>query len=66
MNKELKDTLTALTDSYELEIRYLDEAVQRVRDLHIPNPRYVGEHIPCVVCKETIPCPTIKALNGEQ
>ena len=39
-------------------------AVKRVRELHIPNPKYLGEHIPCVACKEYMPCPTIKALDG--
>jgi hypothetical protein len=73
MNKELKDTLTALTDSYKIEIRYLDEAIQRVRDLHVAD--YDNA---CQICikgldydsyeaiYEEYPCPTIKALDGEQ
>jgi hypothetical protein len=62
MNKELKDTINALTDSYELEIRYLDEAIQRVRDLH--QPRVMSAQY-CRECGAFNPCPTTRALGGE-
>ena len=70
MNKELKDTLDALTDSYELEIRYLDESIQRVRELHKPVEVGIdyGDNygdLGCPVCNELYPCSTIKALDGE-
>lgn len=69
MNKELKDTLDALTDSYELEIRYLDESIQRVRELHQPGEPGSGFLAPkqsyCRECGAFNPCPTIKALDGE-
>ena len=69
MNKELKDTINALTDSYEIEIRYLDEAIQRVRDLHQPgavNPSFLKPRQNyCRECGASNPCPTIKALSGE-
>ena len=40
------------------------KAIQRVRELHKPNPKFIGEHVPCLVCKEDMPCSTIQALDG--
>ena len=47
------------------EIEPLQEAIRQVRELHY---EYIGE---CVVCGDGLngvpyPCPTIKALDGEQ
>jgi hypothetical protein len=70
---EMKRAFESICDSYELEIRMLDEAIQRVRELHKPVAGIgVTE---CAVCiddrmhwTESVeyPCPTIKALDGEQ
>jgi hypothetical protein len=61
---EMKRTIEAIFDSYELEIRMLDEAIQRVRELHERKGNI------CLECADTgwgtYPCPTIKALDGEQ
>ena len=39
-----------------------DAAIQRVRDLHLPYPSGW-----CPACNhDTYPCPTIRALDGEQ
>lgn len=71
---EMKRTLEAICDSYELEIRILDEAIQRVRDLHKPmilDGAPIGWEA-CVFCYGddgspwVYPCPTIRALDGEQ
>ena len=42
------------------------EAIQRVRELHIPKPCWCCEDVLCANCNETYPCSTIKALDGEQ
>jgi hypothetical protein len=42
----------------------MSEAIQRVRELHQDN---VLLDLPkCIHCDEPYPCPTIKALDGEQ
>jgi len=44
----------------------LFDSIQRVRELHIPNPSYIGEQIPCIFCRdEDIPCSTLKAVDGD-
>jgi len=62
---EVINKFQALCDSYELTIYALDSQIERVRNIHVPNPKYLGTVIPCVSCKETMPCPTIQAINGE-
>lgn len=47
------------------------EAIQRVRDLHPATPNQVGPGYVCATCvdidnSEPYPCPTIRALDGEQ
>lgn len=39
------------------------EAIKRIRELHVPKPRYIGEDLPCVICNEILPCSTLKALG---
>ena len=41
-------------------------AVKRVREIHIPDPRFVGEVKPCIACREDLPCSTLKALDGDK
>lgn len=54
------------------EIQRLEEAIQRVRELHKPcdcrddYPLLDGVCNVCMDCDEQHPCPTIKALDGEQ
>jgi hypothetical protein len=66
---DFKEKLDALCDSYELEIYALDATIQRVRELHRYLPCNCGDGICtgfCEVCDDEYPCPTIKALDGEQ
>lgn len=65
MNKELKNTINALTDSYELEIRYLDEILQRVRELHKPRTQEDGMVYCEANCEQEYPCSTIRVLGED-
>ena len=61
---EMKRTMEAVFDSYEIEIRLLDEIINLVRERHIPFTHVYGK----IACKEdgqTYPCRTIRILNGE-
>jgi hypothetical protein len=61
--------------SEQLAEQFIDmsKAIKRVRDLHIPRTAYDGSLV-CVACESfyedsgavDYPCPTIKALDGEQ
>ena len=42
------------------------EIVNRILELHKPSPRFIGERIPCLICKEDLPCQTIQALDGDK
>lgn len=46
----------------------LQDAINRVRELHTEGvlPIMGEEHHLCVNCMHKYPCPTIKALDGEQ
>jgi hypothetical protein len=73
---EMKRTIEAIFDSYEIEIRMLEESINRVRELHKPNG--YNECIHCLEITElggydylsdptvTYPCSTIIALDGKQ
>jgi hypothetical protein len=61
---EITNKFDALCDSYELAIFLLEDAVMKVREIHVPKPRYVGHDIPCIVCDEILPCATLRALEG--
>jgi len=41
------------------------EIVNRVLELHKPHPKFIGENVPCLICKEDMPCQTIQALEGK-
>jgi hypothetical protein len=44
----------------------IQEIVNRVLELHKPSPKFVGKLIPCLICKEDMPCQTIQALSGDK
>lgn len=48
--------------------KYLLNAIARVRELHSPTYGYNNEYAlkQCAICEVKYPCPTIKALDGEQ
>jgi hypothetical protein len=65
-------------DNHDCDSTKLQQAIERVRELHKPVTSYKGmdndEIIGCIECEETgsgreywveYPCPTIKALYGE-
>lgn len=73
---------TMRIDELEYELSDAELKIQRVRELHTPEPRsswnpddplpevcrfcrYVGEAIPELGDVYVYPCPTIKALDGE-
>ena len=61
---EIKRYMESVFDSYEIEIRLLDEVIHRVREKHIPFTHVYGK----IACKEdgqNYPCGTIKILDGE-
>jgi hypothetical protein len=68
---EMKRVFESICDSYELEIRMLDEAIQRVRELH-SEMNGPADDTTCRACAvdefnyPEYPCPTIKALDGEK
>lgn len=45
---------------------YGEEVIQRVRRLHFEGFRDVRGIPVCRECKDYLPCPTLKALDGEQ
>ena len=61
---------TELKEFYASQALDLEDAIQRVRDLHVPITLglYIGHCRVCEIKDEPIeyPCPTIKALDGEQ
>lgn len=69
----IKNHLTSAynaTKIIEMEVRILQEAIQRVRELHYGVIDTGGIH--CEECSDTefghyieYPCPTIQALEGE-
>ena len=53
----------------EQEIQELKAVIQRVRELHTQSGEVhvLGGSMPiCFGCRTFYPCPTIKALDGEQ
>ena len=54
---ELGTQIVSLTN----KVVSLEEAVQRVRELHAYDPDAI-----CTSCNYLHPCPTIQALDGEQ
>ena len=57
----------ALFDSMALTISDLDDAIERVRELHSREEEEDAESYEiCDYCCMLYPCPTIKALDGEQ
>ena len=68
--KEFKDSITMSI----VEFRKYYDAIERVRELHeavLSPPRGFDPGIDrglgvCLVCEWSYPCPTIKALDGEQ
>ena len=75
IHQVIKNTVNAISDSYELEIRYLEESIQRVRELHVESG---GTCLQCTQAETggdeqwiewhsvKYPCPTIQALDGEK
>lgn len=66
---EAKELLETDPDNYCIEHSFTDEEVgemqstiERVRELHKHNPDWDS----CDGCLDVYPCPTIKALDGEQ
>lgn len=60
---EMKRTMESIFDSYEIEIRLLDEIIHNVRNVHTEFTHVYGK----VACKEDgqlYPCRTIRILNG--
>jgi len=49
------------TDDHAVE---LEAAIERVRQLHSQDTSLLQEGAWCPGCGETVPCPTIRALNG--
>jgi hypothetical protein len=39
------------------------EIVNRVLELHKPSPRFIGERIPCLICKEDMPCQNYTSIR---
>jgi hypothetical protein len=64
----LDNTVTWVTTPSEAQ--RLQEAIQRVRELHKPTdcdcPVHSTDEIWCKNCYQDFPCLTIKALDGEQ
>lgn len=62
----LSDAVLALLD----RVGTAEQALQRVRELHqyevIGVHEGYGEEIWCPTCKHHWPCPTIKALEGDE
>lgn len=42
-------------------VKSQSKAIQRVQELHLPNPDSI-----CTQCGFLYPCPTIEALDGEK
>jgi hypothetical protein len=59
------DKFNALCDSYELEIYTLNEAINRVRNVHFPIPAKFGNISLCGYCITIYPCLTIRELDKE-
>ena len=54
-----------------IEYKEIREAIQRVRELHVPQERYTfrgsRNYIMCQNCTNHFyPCPTIQALEGDK
>jgi hypothetical protein len=50
-----------------LTISDLEDAIERVRELHKTVSAYLDLQPICIQCRTVeFPCPTIKALDGEQ
>lgn len=50
-----------------IQYKEMREAIQRVRKLHSPiQDKFVVTLSWCFSCEQDYPCPTIKALDGEQ
>ena len=50
-----------------IEYKEMREAIQRVRNIHIPlHDKWLGDLRWCAICEVEYPCSTIKALDGEQ
>lgn len=77
---ETKQVFEAICDSYEIEIRMLDEQISRIYNLHKPyewgmNPVDGEPFVSCLEChphacytrdeSAVFPCTTIKVLEGE-
>ena len=55
-------TMTIRHDGYDKALA----AIQRVRELHVPEPCWCCEDVFCANCDETYPCSTKRELDGEQ
>jgi NAD-dependent dihydropyrimidine dehydrogenase PreA subunit len=71
--KEAKDyigddsNLELSVDASDQSIISMAEAIERVRELHKSGKAYLDDQPMCIHCRTVeFPCPTIKALDGEQ
>jgi len=58
---------STLSKAVLLDRIQVSQAIQRVRELHKPGSAYLDDQPMCIHCRTVeFPCPTIKALDGEQ